>query len=146
MKNLGFSIIEIIGVVAIIAILGGISVPVITKYSQSLTLNNEGQKIVSQLRLAQQLAVSEQIKYSIQFNTISNYYSLIKESPTTTLETFQLPPQLTFINLTGFLNNKVTYNAIGAVDFEGQVTLHHTNGQNLIIQVKPSGYVTKIKL
>ncbi|MCX6784806.1 MAG: hypothetical protein NTV81_02630 [Candidatus Komeilibacteria bacterium] len=144
-KASGFTLIEIAISLAIIIILTSIAVPTIATYQKSINLNHESTKLMNELRLAQQRTVSEQIKYSVVFDLPNNSYSLINEQTGATLETVVLPNTLHLINLSGFLNNRATFNPIGAVDYEGQLTVQQTGGKNMLIQVRASGYLTQSK-
>lgn len=141
----GFSLIEVLIVISVIIVLISISIPTINTYQKSLSLNNATTKLIGELRLAQQRAVSEQLKYSLLLDPASNSYSLINEDASSTIETIELPPDLQLTDLSGFLNNRATFNPIGAVDYEGQFNLQNDTGQNILIQVKSSGYISYIK-
>lgn len=141
----GFSLIELMITLSVIIILISITIPTINAYQKSLTLNNEATKLIGKLRLAQQQAVSEQIKYSLQLEPATNSYSLINESASSTVETINLPPELQITNLSGFLNNRATFNPIGAADYEGQFNLQNSVGQSILIEVKSAGYISYTK-
>jgi prepilin-type N-terminal cleavage/methylation domain-containing protein len=144
-KTPGFSLIELLIAISVIIILISISIPTITAYQKSLSLNTEATKLIGKLRLAQQRAISEQSKYSLELNPELNNYSLINNQNSSTIETIDLPADLQLTDLSGFLNNRATFNPIGAVDYEGQFSLQNQTGLSILIQVKSSGYISYTK-
>lgn len=66
-QNSGFSLIEILGVITVISIIALVILPVYTKIKPTLNLNTETRDMASDLRLAQQLSVTEQINYAVVF-------------------------------------------------------------------------------
>lgn len=146
-RKFGFTLIEVLTVIAIIGILAAIGVPFFNNYRQSLNLSNAATRLTGELRLAQQRAISEQQKYSVQFDLTLNAYDLIKESDGSLVEIITLPTPLTLTNLTGFNNTtRATFNPVGAVDNDGSITIQDNSGNGLVIQVQPAGFITQTKL
>lgn len=142
-----FTLIEILIVIGIIVILAGISVPIFKNYQPTLQLNGAVRNLISDLRYAQQLALTEQIEYCLQFPTnfpTDRKYKIIQCSGGQPLKEVSLPDKITNLSFTDFLDNQVEFNPYGAVKKSGTITLKNTKGDEKIIDVKPSGFV-KIK-
>lgn len=143
-KLKGFSIAQLLIVIGIIAVVSTITFPSLASYTKSLQLKNSTKEVVAKLRLAQQYALTEQVKHSIRFTPLSTSYSLVKLSdPEIILETFNLNSQVNFTSISGLIANQAVYNSGGAVDFPGEIYLtHQSTGAQTLINAKPSGYVT----
>ena len=63
----GFTLAEFLIIVGIMAILVGIGFPVFKNFQPGLRLSGEVRELASDFRLAEQLAVTEQINYGIIF-------------------------------------------------------------------------------
>lgn len=139
----GISIAQLLIVVAIIVVISFVSFPALSGYIKDLELKNSTKEVILNLKLTQQLAVTEQVRHSLLFSPLdSSYYLIKKTEPATTLESFYLAPSVYFATISGFENNEVVYNSAGAVDLSGDIYLSHLNTQNqTLINVKPSGYV-----
>ena len=143
-KNKGFTLMELIVVCGIIALMSAISIPYLRKYQPSLKLSAESKELAGNLRLAQQLTITEQVPYQILFNFSGNSYSLLRliaPSTTETISTINLDPEVAFQSITGLTGNLVQFNSYGAVSEAGDVILINTNGKTQSILIKPSGYV-----
>jgi len=138
----GFSLMEILIAIAIVIILSGISWATIIRYQPSLALSATTRDLTSDLRLAQQLSVTEQINHGIFFDTLFNEYQLKKfEGETIILFTKQLPTGITFCDIAGLSEDTAIFNPYGSVAYSGAVCLLNSNGQNKTIEIKPSGFV-----
>lgn len=142
MKN-GFTLIEIMVVIAIIALVSSVSWVALNNYRPSLELRAVARNIATDLRLAQQLSVSEQINHGIFFDLDNKKYQL-KKFGTVTQDIFSknLPSIVNFCGITGLsTGNYAIFNPYGAVLATGSVCLVSSNGQQKIIEIKPSGFV-----
>ena len=136
--NRGFSLIEIMILLSVMAIILVIEAPNLKNYSDSLLLKSTTQNLIADLRQAQQRTVTEQQIYSIALNTGLNSYSLIRE-PSTVVQTKNLPSGTSFGLITGFTGNKISFNFVGAVAESGSITIN--NNTSKIIDIRPSGYI-----
>ena len=136
---------EIMVAVAVIAILSSISWVVIERYQPSLALSAATRDLVSDLRLAQQLSVTEQINHGIFFSTLTNEYQFKKFSdPIIIIFTKKLPTGITFCGVEELPEDTTVFNPYGSVAYSGSVCLINIKGQEKIIEIKPSGF-TKIQ-
>ena len=77
----GFSLIELMIVIALISIVSAIAVPSWQKYRANTNLKTAAREVMADLSNAKQRAIEENLKYSITFNVAGNNYVL---SPTDT--------------------------------------------------------------
>ncbi len=126
----------------IIALISAISIPYIKQYQPNLKLNADAKLITTDLRLAQQLTITEQITHKVVFLTDSDTYSIIKDTePAKTIKTVSLDPEITFQTITDLTDDEVVFNYYGGVSQSGQIILININSKTKTINVKPSGYV-----
>lgn len=74
----GFSLIEILIVIALIGGIALISFPVWRSAVCSADLKNDAKEITAQLRLAQQNTITEQTAYLVRFDNLNNQYHMIR--------------------------------------------------------------------
>ncbi len=147
-KESGLSLAEILVAMGIILILALLIYPNLKTYLTQQLLSANAEKFVGYLKLAQQRTVTEQLKYAIKVNLLSqNYYLVKKGSPDIVLENYSLAEPISFNQINGLVDNEVVFNPTGAVDFSGDIYLLHqqTNEQKKIM-IKPSGYVVSEKV
>lgn len=143
-KN-SFTLIELLVVILVIGIITGISWGAVRALQPSLRLGSVARDLITDLRYAQQLAVSQQVDYGVRFSTATNEYQIIRHGTTTEdLLKKSLPDGIDFQEITGFSNNEVIFNPYGAVKETGTISLINTKGKTKTIEVRPSGFV-KIK-
>lgn len=87
LKSAGFSIVELIIVMAILATVLAIAAPNFNRYRDNANLKEAARDIESDIKLYKQKAVSENIDYRIVFNVGANTY------------TVQNRPEATWINV-----------------------------------------------
>lgn len=133
---------EILVVIGIMAILGAVSWPIINSLQPSLKLSAITRDLTVNLRFAQQKAVTEQVEYGLRFSLDDNSYQVLKFS-TTTQEVSEkvLPADVWFYQISGFTNQEVIFNVLGAVEEAGAIVLRNTRQQSKTIEVRPSGFV-----
>jgi len=137
----GFTLVEMLIVIAIIVILIGISIPVFRNFQPTLQLNGSVRDLVVDLRYTQQLTVTEQVNYCVQFFLPEKKYRIVQcgdEEPI--LERF-LPEKIKNLIVTGFTNDEVEFNPYGAAKESGTITLENTEDKTKTIKVRPSGFV-----
>lgn len=138
----GFTLMEIMVIIGIMIILTSTSWVAIASYQPTMTLNAASRDLVSDLRLAQQLSVSEQINHGVFINTITKQYQLDRFSAVTeTLFLKNLPSSISFCGINGLVNDYVIFNPYGSVIMAGSICLSNIKGQTKNIEIKPSGFV-----
>jgi prepilin-type N-terminal cleavage/methylation domain-containing protein len=144
-KNLGskgFTLMELFAVIFIIGIISLIVVPTLRAYRPDLELSSSAQNLIGDFRYVQQMAVTEQIKYGINFFSTENKYQLIKYGITEeVVEEKKLPEKVSFQSISGLTDNKAVFNPYGAAQEAGTINLINTKGSIKIISIRPSGFV-----
>ncbi|HNW09391.1 MAG TPA: prepilin-type N-terminal cleavage/methylation domain-containing protein [bacterium] len=143
-RQTGFTLIEVAIILSVIGIITLVSLPVYQQIQPNISLNSETREIVSNLRYAQQLSVTEQKKYGIVFNQGPNNYALKNTETGSIIKNFEIQSQITIADISGFTDNTVIFNVAGAVLESGTITITNLQNEQNIIEIKPSGYV-KIK-
>lgn len=137
----GFSLIDLLVGLAIMALLLSVTIPSVNNYQSNLKLKSAGKELITDLRYAQQLTITEQVPYSILINLANNKYELIKmTTPTTTIKSVTLPSNVSFSSIDPQLNSMVTFNSFGGVNVAGNIYLNNDNSTSTV-EIKPSGYV-----
>ncbi len=137
----GFTLIEILIVIGVIGILVGISIPVYRQFQPALRLSGAVRNLVTDLRYAQQLTVTEQLEHCVRFFLDDKEYKIIQcqDGAEEILKTISLQ-EIDSITITNFSNDEVRYNPYGAVKEAGTITLE-INEKAKTIDVRPSGFV-----
>lgn len=145
-----FSLIELVTVIAIITIITAISIPVWRAFAPSFKLRQETERIVQELRLAQQKTVTEQITYLVRFNKEAESYEVIRllpdpENPDNyipeTVESETLDPEIGIDELYNLTEPEIKFTAAGGVVEAGQIELVNNKGDTKLIDVRPSGFI-----
>ncbi len=140
----GFTLIEMLIVIGVIGIFVGISIPVYRQFQPTLQLSGAVRNLVTDLRYAQQLTVTEQKEHCIRFSPTENKEYKIIQCQDTGAEEILKTISLQEIDLItiadDFSNNEVRYNPYGAVKEAGTITLE-INGKAKTIDIRPSGFV-----
>lgn len=138
----GITLVETLIVLGIIGILSGVGIFAFNNYKASIDLTGSGRELVSNLRYAEQLSVSEQIRHGIQFFQNDNKYQIIKYGATEeVLKEVVFPAGISYQSITGFTSNRVRFNPYGASEENGSVIIINTDNATKTIEVKPSGFV-----
>lgn len=144
-KN-SFTLIELLIVIGIIGILALIGIPSFRYYQPTLQLSGTTRTLVTDLRYAGQLAVTEQIEHGVRFSTTTDQYQIIRYGVTEEiLKSKDFPEEVSFQQITGLTNDEVIFNPYGAAKETGTVTLINTKNSTITIDIRPSGFVKIIK-
>ena len=140
----GFTLLELLIAIAIVAIIGAVILPVYQSARPSLRLNTTARDLVADLRLVQQEAVTQQILHGIVFDVNTNQYRIINLVDNATIKTVYIPAPVILATTTGLTAATVSYYATGAVADSGTVIIGNGNTTSTI-EIKPSGYVKIIE-
>ena len=142
----GFTLIEMLIIIGVIVILIGISIPGFKSFQPTFQLSGDIRDLITDLRYAQQLTVTEQLEHCVRFFPEQKEYKIIQcQDPEAEeiLKTISLQ-EIDSITVTDFSNNEVRYNPYGAVKKDGTIALE-INGKIKTIGVRPSGFVKTIE-
>jgi len=141
-----FSLVEILVVLGIVGILSLIGIPAFKVYQPSLQLSGVVRDLATDLRYAEQLAITEQIEHGVIFLTETDQYQVVRYGdPDEILDLKTLPLEVSFQNISGFTDNEVVFNPYGAAKESGVITLINTKNSTSGIDVRPSGFIKIIK-
>ncbi|OGY47428.1 MAG: hypothetical protein A2663_02645 [Candidatus Buchananbacteria bacterium RIFCSPHIGHO2_01_FULL_46_12] len=141
MKPKGISLVEITVVLAIITLLTVIAIPLFNNYQKSAKLKSEARVLAANLRLAQQLAITEQVIYRLKLFPETRNYKIIKSPTEEIVKSVTLASGVRINEIDGLTDNQVQFTTTGGVIETGQIALTNTRHQTSTIQIKPSGYV-----
>jgi len=79
--NKGFSLVELIIVIAIIGIVMAIASPSFYKYRQNTNLKEATRNLSGDISLYRQTAIAQNVRYRIVFNQPANTYTIQRENP-----------------------------------------------------------------
>ena len=79
-KNKGFSLIELIIVIALIGIIAAIAAPNFTRYRDNTNLREAARDVSSDIQLYKQRAIAENVRYRIDFTIGGNKYEIKRET------------------------------------------------------------------
>jgi Tfp pilus assembly major pilin PilA len=140
-KN-GFSLAGALVAVVIISSLAAISFFYLKTYQEKLRLSASARQLISDLRYIQQRTVEEQIVYGAEFGVGDDHYELVRyQGATSTLNEVNLSRDVSISEVNGFNSGILKFNYYGAASESGEVKLENVRGQEILILIKPSGYV-----
>ncbi len=140
------TMIEMVVVFGVIGILATATIPAFRTFQPSLELSSAARDLATDLRYAQQLAVTEQTEHGIYFSTTTNEYQIIRFGAIEEiLKTKELPDKVSFQRVAGFTDYRVKFNPYGAVQESGNIALINTKNSTTTVEVRPSGFVKIIK-
>ncbi len=149
MTRPGFTIIEIIIVIAITVTIAALGIPALRTGQRNTELQSSGRALLSTIRLAQELAIGQQIKHVVKLITTgSPRYQLLKReinnniTTDTIIKEYTLTTGLTWGTFSGLTNNnEIEFNPTGAATNFGSVSLKNQNDKTITLTIKASGYV-----
>jgi Tfp pilus assembly protein FimT len=140
-KKNGFTLIELSIILGIIMIISIFSLPLINSYQKTTKLKSEARILATNLRLTQQLAITEQIIYKLTLLPETKEYKIIKSSTDAVIKTVRLDPEISISQITGLTGNSVSYIATGGTLETGTIILTNSLGHTSELEIKPSGYI-----
>src|SRR3989338_11560814 len=136
----GFSVIELLVVSGLMVLIISVSLPLLASYQKTTKLRNEARALATNLRLAQQKAITEQIIYKVLFPDDASY-QIVNNGTGDVFKTVEMEAEVTLNEITGFTDDTIRFTATGAVVEAGLVELINTKEEVSILEIKPSGYV-----
>lgn len=131
-ENQGFTLIELMIAIAIMAILVAVSIPSIGRYLQSWRLNGETDQLASMMRSARSAAVSKHVNTVFVFDTNNDTYFYFedadgdgtKDTGEYSTETINLPPGIILQSHT-LSQPKIFFGPKGNANESGTITLRN---------------------
>lgn len=149
-KNFGYTVIELLTIIAIFSILSGLTLVAWRNYLPRYKLSREVDKIVENLKYAQQKTVTEQISYLISFNQAGNSFTLTRLIPdlshpgnyiSENIQTQYLDPEIRINGIYDLALPQIQFTAAGGVVDSGQIELKNSHNESRTIDIRPAGFI-----
>ncbi len=143
-ERAGLSLLEILTTVAIVILLSLLAIPYFNSSNQHTRLKGDAEALTSDLRLAQQRTIGEQVTYLVKlFDTTPPKYQLLKRQngTDTLIKERALSTGIRWQSLGTFTNHEVVFTPTGAVSESSAIVLASSDNAQASVEVKPSGYV-----
>jgi len=145
-KKWGLTLIESLVIIVIIGILALMGIPAFRNYQPTLQLSGAVRELVTDLRYAQQLAVTQQLQHAVCFfpfdDGYKKEYQVIQYGECGVSEWIKKGMlEEVEINQVNFSNPEVIFNPYGAVKESGSITLINVKDSTTTIDIRPSGFV-----
>ena len=140
-KSRAFTLIELLVIIGIIMILALGTIPAIRNFQPTLKLNGVSRELISDIRYAQQLAITEQLEYCVRFFPLEKKYQIIQCEGANPVKEVLLPEEIITISVNDLTDNEVRYNPYGAVQEEGNIILENNKNETKTVLIKISGFV-----
>lgn len=137
----GFSVVELLIVSAVIGLLSIISMPLLVNYQKTTKLHSEARILATNLRYAQQLAISQQSVFNVVFIPVSDSYQITNSSTSEIIKQVSLDNEVSISTTTSLTNDTVQFTPTGSTIQPGSVSLSNSRHQTSTITIKASGYV-----
>jgi len=142
----GFTLTEILVTLGVLGILVAITLSVLRTVQPDLQLSGATRELITDLRYAQQLTITEQVEHSIRFYSAEKRYEIRRYGETTEiLKTVSLPEEIEEMTISGLSDidsgKEARYNPYGAIKDSGSILLENSEHQTRTIKVRPSGFV-----
>lgn len=147
MRERGFTLTELMVVVAIMGSLAAVATPSVSRWLTSIRLESATRDIASTLQLARVKAITQNTSIRIHFDTTAHTYQMQQRhaaAPTTWNNVDKaktLPVGIRFVSVTG---NPVTFQSGRGSTLPGSnstITLHNTQGKTHAVVVAQTGRV-----
>jgi len=137
----GFSLVELIVVIALIGIVGMFSIPAFQRYATNANLKAAAREIMADMNNTKQRAIEENVNdYRITFNTVANTYALTRTDTGTTLWTKSPTASGADVRIsaTTFSGGVIGFRRRGTTT-AGSVTLTNSRASTAVITVNFTG-------
>ena len=145
----GFSIFEVLIVVAILSLVGAIAIPHLISWRSNMRLISAVRELRANLETAKALAAKENTSITLQFEPASGQYRMTfrdVDDAVVTIKAEQLPPEVRIDSThPGYTltSHKVSFNSRGGAD-NGTVVLSNSSGKSKKISISIIGRI-KVK-
>lgn len=141
----GFTLIEYIVTISLIGLLASAFVLSASNFLPSVRLNGSTNNLTSNLRQAQEEAVTAQMRYAVRFNAQTNPtgYQIIKISADTTediVKTVTIPSNLTVDLDPTIADAEIYFSPDGGPSSFGNITLSSA-GKSKVVNISPAGVI-----
>ena len=141
MKYKGFTIVELTVALFVIALISVISIPLLFNYQKTTKLRSEARALATNLRLAQQLAITEQNIYDVVFYISTDSYQLINNKTSDIIKDVDLASGILINEVNNLTNDTIQFSPTGAVLEAGSISLTNSKNEISTLQIKPSGFI-----
>jgi prepilin-type N-terminal cleavage/methylation domain-containing protein len=137
----GFSLMELMVVIAIIAIVSALTVPNLIAWRNNAQLSRGARQIYSDLQDARKIAIKNNTLITVDFDAGSESYTILRGD--SVLASRDMPPGITIAALA----NVASFNSLGfgrdfsSADNNGAVTISRSGGRTVTIQVSSGGSI-----
>ncbi len=154
MTKKGFTFVEIMMVISIMAVLMLVSYPIFTKWQKTFQINGAADEIANVIRLAQQMTITEQYPYSVKIYTQSSSPILPEKINTVKVSKWVSGSEVVAkrvvldgctISLTEYSNDSVQFRTNGSSTQEGRIKIVQNNGQKIKV-IKLNGTTGKVTI
>jgi prepilin-type N-terminal cleavage/methylation domain-containing protein len=157
----GYSVIEVLVVIALIGIICTIAAPNVSTMMKSYRLKSAANELASTLQLAKITAISQNANSVLTFNSASQTYSAFSDNGDgggTVNDGTQSgsEPTIATVNLensyygeavlnTPSFGNTIVFTSQGACNQSGTISLHNSDSETFQIIISPAGSIKLIK-
>jgi len=142
----GFTLIELILVIAISATLAALAVPTIGQFSNRTQIDATSDEVISALRFAQAkaMAVEQDSKFGVYFDNANQKFYIFRgsnfgDNPSENIE-YNYPNTITVAQ--GFTNNQADFEKLfGTTTDTGNITITNNIGQTRIVSISEVGKI-----
>jgi prepilin-type N-terminal cleavage/methylation domain-containing protein len=131
-KKHGFTLVELLVIIAILGIIAGIAIPSYVSWMPSFHLKNATRDIISNLRLAKLEAIKRNTNCAVTINTGANTYNIDLLNKTVSLADYK--SGVSFTNVTSTTTGIITFSRQGMATFDvsdgGTSKIYLTNSKH----------------
>jgi prepilin-type N-terminal cleavage/methylation domain-containing protein len=136
--NKGFTLIEMLIVISLIAIITAIAVPQFTRYTQNNALQSAARELAGDIQIIRQRAAADSAAYTLQFLDNTRYTYTLPPNPAviknvTTLTDYS---DIRFDENT-FPGNRIMFQPRGTMAQWGRVRLTNNRGSTVLLTASP---------